>query len=94
MYLSPENDRDGLRYVAQLVEILRSERESRNWSALQLARESGVHHSVITRAENGERIPGVPVLVRLCRALELRLSEVCRRVEGGEEIDFQGSGMK
>lgn len=81
MYLSPENDRDGLRYVARLVDIVRLEREKQGWSALQLSRESGVHHSVIARAENGERIPGLPVLVRLCRALKLRFSDVCRIVE-------------
>jgi transcriptional regulator with XRE-family HTH domain len=81
MYPSLENDPDGLRYVARVVGILRHEREARRWSSLRLAEESGVHHSVISRAESGERIPGVPVLVRLCRALEVRLSEVCRRAE-------------
>ena len=81
MYPDPENDPDGLRYVARVVEILRREREARQWSGLRFAQESGVHHSVIVRAENGERIPGVPVLVRLCRALEIRFSEVCRKAE-------------
>jgi transcriptional regulator with XRE-family HTH domain len=81
MYLSPENDPEGLRYVARVVDVLRQEREARQWSSLRLAQESGVHHSVIARAETGERIPGVPVLVRLCRALELRFSDVCKQAE-------------
>ena len=81
MYLSPESDSDGLRYVARVVGIIRQEREARNWSALRLSQEAKVHHSVIARAENGERIPGVPVLVRLCRALGVKFSEVCRQAE-------------
>ena len=82
MYPSHENDPDGLRYVAQVIEVIRKEREAQNWSALQLSQVSGVHHSVIARAENGERIPGVPVLVRLCRALGVKFSEICKKAEG------------
>jgi transcriptional regulator with XRE-family HTH domain len=81
MYLSPENDPEGLRYVAQVVAVLRQEREARQWTSLRLAQESGVHHSVVARAENGERIPGVPVLVRLCRALGVKFSDICKKAE-------------
>lgn len=77
----PEDDPDGLRYVARVIELIGEQREKRGWSSLKLSEVSGVHHSVISRAENGERIPGVPVLVRLCRALDVRFSDLCREVE-------------
>lgn len=81
MSVQHEDDPDGLRYVARVIELIREQREKRGWSSLKLSEVSGVHHSVISRAENGERIPGVPVLVRLCRALEVRLSDLCRLAE-------------
>ena len=82
MYPGGDNeDRDGLAYTASLVSVLRAERESRGWTAVRLGEESGVHRSVISRAEKGERYPGVPVIVRLCRAMDVPLSEVCRRAE-------------
>lgn len=84
MHLGSKDDPDGLRYMARILGILRAERELRNWTALRLAKESGVHLSVIKRAEKEERLPGVPVLVRICRAMDLPFWEVCRRAETPE----------
>jgi transcriptional regulator with XRE-family HTH domain len=85
MHLGSKDDPDGLRYMARLLGVLRAEREARKWTALRLAKESGVHLSVIQRAEKEERFPGVPVLVRICRAMDLPFWEVCRRAEPKEE---------
>lgn len=81
MCLGSEDDPDGLRYMARLLGVLRVEREARKWTALRLAKESGVHLSIIKRAEKEERFPGVPVLVRISRAMDLPFWEVCRRAE-------------
>ncbi len=81
MHVGSEDDPDGLRYMARLLGVLRAEREARKWTALQLAKESGVHLSVIKRAEKEERFPGVPVLVRISRAMDLPFWEVCRKAE-------------
>ncbi|MFT3991738.1 MAG: helix-turn-helix transcriptional regulator [Luteolibacter sp.] len=75
------DDPQGLHYTMRLMAELRAERESKGWTAVKLGEESGVHRSIINRAEIGERFPGVPVLVRLCKALGITLSEACRRAE-------------
>ncbi len=81
MYLNSENDPDGLRYMARLLDVLRRERELKGWTPRALAGLAKVHNSIIHRAETGERFPSVPVLVRLCRALGMEFSELCARAE-------------
>lgn len=74
-------DPDGLLFATSLLGTLRRERERLGWTVQDLAKRSGVNHSVIARAERFERFPGVPVLVRICRALGITMTEACRRAE-------------
>jgi transcriptional regulator with XRE-family HTH domain len=78
---SREDDPDGLRFTRRLLEELRRTRLVKGLSVAELSGKSGVHHSVIHRAEKGERFPSIPVIFRICRALGMPMSEVVKLAE-------------
>lgn len=51
-------------------------RAERKLSLMQLARISGVKKSTLSKVENDERTPTVPIAYAICRALGLSIYEV------------------
>ncbi len=49
------------------------------WTTYSLAKESGVHHSIIVRFLNGERSLSLPVASKLVKTLGLELKPKNRR---------------
>jgi len=83
-----EDDPDGLRFTRRFLGILCSARKAMGWTVAELSEKSGVHHSVIRRAEKGERFPSIPVAFRIARALETPLSDLIKIAESyQDEID-------
>lgn len=85
MYFPGEDDPHGLRFTRRLLEVLCSARQSKGWSVAELSEKSGVHHSIIHRAEKGERFPSIPVAFRIARALEAPLSDFVKMAESKSE---------
>ena len=80
-----EDDPQGLLFMHRLLGVLRSARIAREWSVSELSKESGVHHSIIHRAENGERFPSIPVTFRIARAMGIPLSRLVKIAESADE---------
>ncbi|RYG96442.1 MAG: XRE family transcriptional regulator [Alphaproteobacteria bacterium] len=76
----PPDDPD-FRYLARMMDILRASRELRGISKSELCRMSKCGNGTVGRAERYERFPSVPVLRRICRALDLEWAAVCRQAE-------------
>lgn len=60
---------------------LRKAREAAGLSQEKLAFKAGVHRTYISMLERGKASPTLETLFRLCDALDLRASDVVRRVE-------------
>jgi transcriptional regulator with XRE-family HTH domain len=69
------------RFVATFLKVLADERTAKGWTLEALSEKSGVDFGVISRGERLERIPGLVVLRRWVRALELEWTEVFVRAE-------------
>ena len=61
---------------------VKTEREARNWSLADLAKQSKVSKAMISKIERGESSPTTLVLGRLCGAFGLTLSTFLTRAEG------------
>ncbi|MHB9132622.1 MAG: helix-turn-helix domain-containing protein [Armatimonadota bacterium] len=57
---------------------LQEEMERRSWTFTELARQSGITVSHLTRIAGGERIPGMKTLLAIARAFRLPREEVLR----------------
>lgn len=64
------------RLTAAVVSRLRLRREELGLSVNKLAEMAGMTHVAILKLESGERTPMLRTVLKLARALELRLSEV------------------
>jgi len=60
---------------------LKSLREEKEFSQTDLAKRADVHRVYISLLERDERSPTVEVLERICKALNIRLSEFFRALE-------------
>ena len=79
---------------------LRRLRDARNLTATDVGRLAGVHHTHVSRMENGQRSPSyLPVLARIAAAMDLSRDERIALVEaagypilagGGDEEDARG----
>jgi len=81
VYLHGEDDPHGLRFTRRFLGVLCSIRQAKGWSVAELSEKSGVHHSVIRRAEKGERFPSIPVAFRIAQALQTPLSDLIKIAE-------------
>lgn len=55
--------------TAKLPKIIKTEREERGWSQLELAKRAGIDRKTVNRVENGKYLPTVDTLVSLSSAL-------------------------
>lgn len=66
-----------------LATAVRTAREGQGWSVAALAAESGVSRAMIGKVEGGTVQPTAALLAKLANALNLTLSELIARAEGG-----------
>jgi len=69
------------RFVAAFLELLKEERARRGWTIRDVAERAGFDSGTVTRGENLDRIPGLIVLRKWVRALELDWVTVYRKAE-------------
>jgi transcriptional regulator with XRE-family HTH domain len=62
-------------------EELQRARNKAGLSQEQLAEKAGVHRTYISLLERNLRSPTVDVLVRVCRAMHIRASDLLKRIE-------------
>jgi transcriptional regulator with XRE-family HTH domain len=68
-----------------IAALVRTERETRNWSLADLADHSGVSKAMISRIERGEAKPTAALLVKLATAFGLTLARFFARIERAED---------
>ena len=73
---------------ATLAQQLKQEREKQNKSIRLLADEFDIQKSLISRLENGINEPKLISIWTLCEALNLKPSELLRRVEENLPCEF------
>lgn len=66
---------------AQVVSILRQERERQEVSMTRLAEMAGLSQGMISLVEHELRNPSLDTLLRVCGALEIELSTVLAKAE-------------
>lgn len=66
---------------SHVVRILREERERRDISMTRVAEMAGLSQGMISLVEHGLRNPSLDTLLRICDALDLKLSGVLLRAE-------------
>lgn len=66
-------------------ETLRTYRKERGLTQEELAHRAEIHRTYVSLLERNEKSPTLNVLFRICRALEVRPSEVLEGVEAGME---------
>ncbi len=71
--------------TASIAHTVRAARLARDLSVSGLAERSGVSRAMIAKVERGESEPTAALLSRLCVALQMTLSELVARAEGGDE---------
>ena len=76
-----------LRFLADIVAILVTERKSRGISLRELAAETGYDSGYYSRAERGLTEPGVVSLCRWCRALGLDFLQVAKKAKDSRRLD-------
>jgi transcriptional regulator with XRE-family HTH domain len=85
---NPENplgDRD-LDILLRIVSILRKARHEKGYTLRDLAGKAGVTYSFLSYAERGRSQPGLLVLLRWCRALELDVQAVLREAISQQDL--------
>ncbi|MFT4176796.1 MAG: helix-turn-helix transcriptional regulator [Luteolibacter sp.] len=69
------------RFVAEFLCILKEARAGKGWTVRDVGERAGIDSGTVTRGENLVRIPGLVVLRKWVRALELDWVEVYREAE-------------
>lgn len=75
------NTRERSPWSDAVAALVRAERAHKDWTQLQMVKETGLSRSTYMRIESGEHIADASELARICAALGIRLSEFFRRVE-------------
>jgi len=75
---------------------LREARAAKGWSLARLGEETGIHKSVLSRYELGERAPNFDSLDLLANALGVKLGDLrsLQHTEGDEGIGFSPKNLK
>ena len=74
--------------------VLREAREKANLTQEELSFRANVDRSYISQLENNRKSPTVAMLVLLCKALDVRPSEVLAEVERRQEAEGEGSSQE
>ncbi len=81
---TPSGDPD-LDVLLKFVRILRDTRRHKKLTLRDLTGKMGINFAHLSRAERGLTQPGLVVLLRWCRALDLQFGEVWRQSSGESE---------
>ena len=68
--------------VLAIVSLLRQTRREKGLSLRELGEKTKIYHVHLSRAERGVSQPGLIVLIRWCRALDLRFIDVWKQASG------------
>lgn len=68
---------------------IRQLRKVHNITTLELSKLCGISQSTISKLENGNRIPDVPTISKICKALHISLSDFFALDDISEPIDQQ-----
>lgn len=60
---------------------LRRARKKAGLSQEQLAEEAGIHRTYVSLLERDMKSPTVDVLLRICNALEIKASDILKRID-------------
>jgi len=60
---------------------LRRARKEAGLSQEQLAEEAGIHRTYVSLLERDVKSPTVDVLLRICEALEMKASDILKRID-------------
>ena len=66
--------------VDKLLEELGRLRKAKGLTYDQLSQLTGVHRTTFSLLERKKRIPSILICLKICRALEVRLEDVLRKV--------------
>lgn len=58
----------------KIIAMITTERIKRNWSQNELSKQTGVSKSTISKMENSVAIPRLESLIKICDALDLKIS--------------------
>jgi len=72
--VSSSSDREAI--ISKLTQKLREERMRQGLSLAELARRSGLSHTMVMRMEKGERLPTIDTLLRITEALGCELGRL------------------
>ena len=61
--------------LADLGELIRKHRKKKGWTQRKLAEQIGVSVTYLGYMERGERMPGLPLLLKILNCLEIGLDE-------------------
>ena len=78
---SPSGDQDADVLLA-IVFILHQERLKKSLTLRDLKQKMGISHAHLSRVERGEAEPGLVVILRWCRALDLKFGDIWKQVSG------------
>lgn len=85
---SPATDGDeDLRFLAAIVAILATERQSKGITLRELGADTGYNWGQHSRAERGLTQPSFALLCKWCRALGLDFVDVAQRVRDERRLD-------
>lgn len=76
-----DNPTQGYIDTLMLGKELRRARKEAGFSQEQLAEEAGVHRTYISLLERDVKSPTVDVLLRICRALEMKASDILKHLD-------------
>ncbi len=65
--------------LSAIVSLLHKHREEKNLTLRDLEKSMKISHSYLSKVERGLAIPGLIVLMRWCRALDLQFVEVWKQ---------------
>lgn len=76
---SGDQDADVLQAI---VFLLHQERLKKGLTLRDLKQKMGISHAHLSRAERGVAQPGLVVILRWCRALDLKFGDIWKQVSG------------
>ena len=73
--------KESVNFTTSLVALFKKRRKELDMSHLKLAEKCGISRMAISHIEAGKRIPTIATCYKIAKALELKLSDVIKKVE-------------
>ncbi|HCR86395.1 MAG TPA: XRE family transcriptional regulator [Alphaproteobacteria bacterium] len=72
---------ESVHFTTSLIALFKKRRKELEMSHLKLAEKCGVSRMAISHIEAGKRIPTIATCYKIAKALDLKLSDVVKKVE-------------